>query len=175
METVGRRLVMGMEALRVADEQMTADPGSFDELYHREYDGQVRRAYLMTGSGADAHDIVHDCLVGLLRNWATVRDPVAYLNRSVTNGCRRHAQRASRRVLQPVAADRVADGEPPASDEVEMGQLLLDLPFRQRAVVVLRFYGAMTEVEIAAALDIATGSVGPTLHRALDRLRGVLQ
>jgi DNA-directed RNA polymerase specialized sigma24 family protein len=48
------------------------------------------------------------------------------------------------------------------------------LPFNQRAVVVLRFYVGLNNVEIAEALGCATGSVGPWLDRALKQLRKVM-
>jgi RNA polymerase sigma factor (sigma-70 family) len=45
------------------------------------------------------------------------------------------------------------------------------LPARQRAVVALRFWSDMSEVEIANALGWPAGTVKSTLHRALKQLR----
>jgi len=52
--------------------------------------------------------------------------------------------------------------------------LLDGLPFNQRAVIVLRFYIGLSNVEIADGLDCPPGSVGPLLNRALEHLRKVM-
>ena len=49
------------------------------------------------------------------------------------------------------------------------------LPFNQRAAVVLRFYAQMTENDIAEALDVPRGSIGPWINRALTTMRKELQ
>ncbi len=148
---------------------------SFADLYDSEYDRQVRRAYLLLGSGNDAHDVVAECLVALHRRWESVRNPAAYLNRSVTNACHRHSRRHRRERVDQPDHRRADPSATTGFDRVDIGDALLALPFRQRAAVVLRFYGGLTENEIAHALGIRPGSVGPTLHRAMNRLREVLQ
>lgn len=45
------------------------------------------------------------------------------------------------------------------------------LPPRQRAVIVLRFYGGLSEQEIADALGCAPGTVKSTSSAALKALR----
>ena len=54
-----------------------------------------------------------------------------------------------------------------------MWRALGDLPPRQRAVVVLRFYEDLTERDIAEALGCAVGTVKSQLSRALSTLRGL--
>ena len=56
-------------------------------------------------------------------------------------------------------------------EAVAVGQLLLSLPFRQRASIVLRFYAHMTEAEIAEGLGCRPGTIGPAIHRGLKKLR----
>lgn len=66
--------------------------------------------------------------------------------------------------------------EPTLSDDADaMAELLLELPFRQRAAVVLRFYGGQSEAEIADVLDCRPGTVGSLIHRALKALRTTLE
>jgi len=48
------------------------------------------------------------------------------------------------------------------------------LPWKQRAVVVMKFYEDPTEREIAERMDIRPGSVGPTLNRAMKKLRAAV-
>lgn len=140
----------------------------FQDVYEAEYDRQVRRAGLLVGDGDAAHDIVQDSFAGLLSRWAEIANPGGYLNRSVLNGCRDHARRRHRRERFARSEPTSAHG-PPELDP--LWDVLVRLPFNQRAVVVLRYYGDLTEAEIAEALDCPTGSVGPWLRRALDRMR----
>jgi DNA-directed RNA polymerase specialized sigma24 family protein len=49
--------------------------------------------------------------------------------------------------------------------------LILDLPARQRAVLVLRFYEDLTEAETARQLNVSVGTVKRHAVRALATLR----
>ena len=49
------------------------------------------------------------------------------------------------------------------------------LPFRQRAVLVLRYYRDLSEGEIADALGCRPGTVKSLATRALDQLRKVIE
>lgn len=53
-------------------------------------------------------------------------------------------------------------------------RLLAALPPRQRAVIVLRFYEDLTEVEVARVLDCSVGTVKSNSSRGLARLRQAL-
>lgn len=156
---------------------MNADPPAtvdivvvtVDDLHRARYDAEVRRAALLTGSRTVAHDIVADAFVDLIGRWDDVRDPAAYLSRSVLHGARRSGRR--RRREEP--RDRL-DHWSTEDHPDELTDALDALPWKQKAVVVLRYYEARTENEIADELGIRPGSVGPTLHRALRKLRGAL-
>ena len=49
--------------------------------------------------------------------------------------------------------------------------MLLTLPVRQRAALVLRFWSGLSEAEIAEALDVRPGTVKSLVHRGLAALR----
>jgi RNA polymerase sigma factor (sigma-70 family) len=150
-------------------EASSESPVTFTELYTREFQPLVRLATLMTGRVEIARDVVQEAFVKLHVKWPGVRDPGAYVRRSVVNGCRSHHRWERRRRGRPAA------GEPSVDLAVDDTLAALDrLPHRQRAALVMKFYEGRTEREIADALGCRPGSVGPMVQRALERMRDAL-
>lgn len=147
-----------------------ASPGDreFIDFYRAEQPGQVRRAALMLGSDEAANDVVHDVLTAMYRSWDSITEPGPYLNRAVLNGCRAVGRDRSRQVR---LRERLHSPHPATSHDEVLLDVVARLPFNQRAAVVLRFYAQMSEREIADALDVPTGSVGPWIHRALNQMK----
>jgi len=56
-------------------------------------------------------------------------------------------------------------------DDHEMRRLLDKLPDRQRAIVVMRFFGGLTQAEIAERIGVSQMHVSRLLARSLDELR----
>jgi DNA-directed RNA polymerase specialized sigma24 family protein len=163
---------MTLEGIGLADvevESTAASPVTFSELYEREFLPLVRLSMLMVGRVDVARDIVQDAFVRLHVKWPTVRDPLAYVRRSVVNGCRSQRRWERRRraddALLDVPVDLGVDHTLAA---------LQALPHRARAAVVMKFYEGRTEQEIADVLGCRPGSVGPMVHRALAALREAL-
>lgn len=141
-------------------------PEGFEVLYREQYAPMVRLAVLLVGSTEPAEELVQDAFIRVRRRWSEIEHHSAYLRVVVVNGCRSHHRRRAlerRRLPEPDIA------QPGAPDE--MWDAIAALPFRQRAVVTLRFYEDLPEAEIAAALGCPPGTVASTLHRALARLR----
>ncbi len=161
------KYVEGSEMAPVAVSQ----PDTFSEFYRSEHDGQVRRSYLMLGDLALAHDVVAEAFASVFGRWGTIREPGPYLNRVVINGCRDAARHREREPLVAEPAVEV-NGVDPAD---YLADLLLSLPFRQRAAIVLRFYGRCSEAEIASYLQCRPGTVGSLVHRGLKALRHQLE
>jgi RNA polymerase sigma factor (sigma-70 family) len=153
----------------------------------------VRLARVLVDSPETAEDLVQDAFVHLHRHWGSVREPRAYLHRSVVNACRSHHRRAWReraRGSRPDAeagpgeangpgdrAQPVVDGvvEQGRSDDAEvLGVALAVLPYRQRAALVLRYYADLPDAEIAVVLACRPGTVASLVHRGLQRLREVV-
>jgi RNA polymerase sigma-70 factor (sigma-E family) len=134
-----------------------------------------RAAYLLTGDHQAAEDLVQDTYVVLVRRWkksGTV-DPEAYVRRILysrfVDGWRRR-----RLVEQPSDAppDTIsADEAGAATDRLTLEAALNRLTPRQRAVLVLRFYEDLTEVQAADALGVSTSTVKSQTRVALQRLR----
>ncbi len=146
--------------------------GAFGDFYRRELDGQVRRAALLLGSDELANDVVHDAFVSVYSRWESLDSPGPYLNVAVLNGCRGlHRRRTRYQRLLPRLLDRGVE----SSEAEHLDDVLAQLPFNQRAAVILRFYAGSTTDEIASALGCAPGSVGPWIDRALGKMRKALR
>ncbi len=146
------------------------DALGFSDFYADHYTELVRLATLLSGSADAAPDLVQDCFVGLHGRWTSVHDPLPYVRRSVVHACASHHRRVTRgRRLPPPEA-------PPRELEAhEMEDALAKLPARQRAAVVLRYYGDLPDAEIARALHCRPGTVRSLIHRALADLRRTIE
>jgi RNA polymerase sigma factor (sigma-70 family) len=146
-----------------------SDGGGFAEFYGREYDKAVRLAWLLTGSRAAAEDVAQDAMAGLYRRFAAVEAPDAYLRRAVVNLARswhRDERRRRERVSMLEREQRGLD-----LGDARMLEAVGQLPYRQRVVIVARYWGEWSESEIARALGCRRGTVKSLASRALDRLR----
>lgn len=135
-----------------------------------------RRAQLLTGDGASADDLVQETLAKLYLAWNRVKDRDsldAYARRIMLNefnsGWRRPWRRRER--TTDVVPDRAVHDRPDDGSRGEMWRFVQTLPPKQRAVIVLRYYEELSEVEIADALGISTGTVKSQASRALASLR----
>jgi RNA polymerase sigma-70 factor (sigma-E family) len=150
----------------VASAEWVAPEPAFGRLYEARFAEMVRLAFLLTGSTETAQDLVQDSFVRLHRKWSTVRTPDAYLRTAVVNACRSHHRRRARERSKRVEPDGVA-----VLGADELADVLLKLPYRQRAAIVLRYYHDLPDREIAEALNCRVGTVASSIHRALARLR----
>lgn len=131
----------------------------------------LRTAYLLTGSHADAEDLVQTALLRVVPRWPRIAgDPEPYVRRvlareSVT---RWRGRRWRERYVEqpPERAD-----SPTTSDRVVLRGALAQLSPRQRAVLVLRYYDDLTEAATADALGISVGTVKSHAREGLARLR----
>jgi RNA polymerase sigma-70 factor (sigma-E family) len=137
----------------------------------------LRTAYLLTGSAQNAEELVQDTLVRLYPKWERVAAadvPLAYVRRSLTNGYINQARRASRREYAYEDVPERIDQRDPVTqlaDRDEIWAGLRDLPDRQRAALVLRFFEDLSDDESAAALGCRVGTVRSLVSRGLATLR----
>ncbi len=137
----------------------------FEELFAAERGPMTRLAFLLVGSEAVAEEVVQDAFAQVYERWDRLDRPGGYLRTCVVHGARRAGKRRSRDL-------RVVHVEPHVDLEArELLDALGRLRPAWRAVVVLRFYGDMTQDEIAETLGMRVGTVKSTLHRALGQLR----
>ena len=139
-----------------------------------------RTAHLLTGDVHTAQDLVQTTLARLYLRWDHVSraDNIdAYARKALVNEFRTAWRRPVHRVEKIV--ELVPDEPAPASAEYDgnreaVWRLVCSLPPKQRAVVVLRFYEQLTEVEIAELMGISVGTVKSQSSRALAALRTAL-
>ena len=108
-------------------------------------DRLLRTAVLLTGSREAGQDLLQTALERLLRHWRTLNgDPEGYLRRTLYNLAADGFRRQSR--LQRKLLLLRADTRPPPDVTAEVDlrdalvRMLVQLPPRQRAVLVLRYW-----------------------------------
>jgi len=151
-------------------------------LYRAHHRDLVRLATLLVDDQGSAEEAVQDAFVAVARRGSDgIEDPAAYLRTAVLNNARSvlRKRRVRRRHLRSVENPAVAPG---ADHEVlvdeEARQVLAalgELSERQREVLVLRYWADLSEIEIAAALGISTGSVKTHAHRGTAALARILE
>jgi RNA polymerase sigma factor (sigma-70 family) len=136
-------------------------------LYRRQRDAMVRLARLLTGSTAVAEEVVQEAFLKMHQLGQRPQNPDGYLRTTVANLSRSHLRRLrlERRVS---SRERVTFIDPEID---ETWEAVCRLPFRQRAVLALRFYEDLAEADIASVLRCRPGTVKSSLHRGLARLR----
>ena len=148
---------------------------TFDEWTRSGLPQLLRFATVLCGSAHLAEDVVQDVAIKAQRNWSRIGaadSPDAYLRRMTVNEYLSWRRKWSRYVpiaevdsgTSPDHADRTAD-----RDQL-LGELA-KLPRRQRAVLVLRYFGGLTDNEIAETIGCSPGTVRAHASRALATLR----
>jgi RNA polymerase sigma-70 factor (sigma-E family) len=144
----------------------------FDEFVIQRGDALWRSAWLLAGDAQLAEDLVQASLGKSYRVWRRMGPDEfeAYVRRTVFTtylGWRR--RRSFHEQPTEHLPDRVDSATArPSHDTV---RALLQLPPRQRAVVVLRYFDDLTERRTAEVLGCSVGTVKSQTARALTSLR----
>jgi RNA polymerase sigma-70 factor (sigma-E family) len=147
-------------ASRVADRQ-------FEDFVRREFPSIRRTAFLIVGDSSLAEDLTQEGFAKAFVRWSrvsTLDRPGAWVRRVVIRDAVRLAQR--RRRVEP-SMPTVC--EPESNDA--LAEAITQLPTRQRAAVVLKYWDGLTSAEIADALGCRTATVDVHLHRARQQLK----
>jgi RNA polymerase sigma-70 factor (sigma-E family) len=151
-------------------------------LFEGHYVSLVRMARLLVDDRETAEDVVMDAFTSLYRRWTAVRDPdeaYRYVRSCVLNGARSQLRRRRLRrrhesgsPQQEATRDCLETNE---ADRSTVTQLLGTLPYRQRQVLVLRYFVDLTEAQIAFELGVSPGSVKTHASRGLATLARALE
>jgi RNA polymerase sigma-70 factor (sigma-E family) len=149
----------------------------FTEFVHASWPALYRTAYLMLGERGLAEDLVQTALAKTYASWGKVRELDAargYARTTLVNTASSWFRKKSWRNEHPTERlqEHAYDDDPSVRPAIM--QALAQLPPRQRAVVVLRFYDDLSVADTAHALGCAAGTVKSQTSDALAALRRLL-
>lgn len=143
-------------------------------------DALLRHAYVLCGNHDDAADLVQAGLIatfGRLRNGFAVERAEAYVRRAIASAYIDRGRRVSRwraTAHLHVAPEKVEAADVGTDRRIDLKAQLDALSPRERACVVLRFYGDQKVDDIAADLGISSGAVKRYLSDGLAKLATAL-
>ena len=157
------------------------DSDSFLQLFDDHHLPLFRFAYRMTGSVADAEDVVQECFLELLRpgcSYDPKRTPIrTYLFGVVRN---QSLKRLAKGVPSGEEVEQVWNGRSPEGEvlrtEMEnmVSRAVRQLPEGQREALILAHYEQMPLAEIAGVMGIEVTAVKSRLQRARGQLKETL-
>ncbi len=158
---------------------MPRDIAEFSEYVTLRWPRMLRTARLLTGEHALAEDLVQTALEKCYAAWPRLRAyeaADAYVRRTIVNT---YLSWRRKKAWGEVPRDRFDDHPTAdAADSVPQRSVLMDalaeLPARQRAAVVLRYYEDLSVQQTAELLGCSTGTVKSQTSDALSNLRDLL-
>ena len=154
---------------------------AFLQLFDEHHLPLFRFAYRLTGSAADAEEIVQECFLELLRpecSYDARRTPIrTYLFGVVRNQALKRRRKSSVEGRNGVESHQV----PSPEDQLWHTELadvvaraVMELPETQREVLILAHYEHMPLAEIARVMALEVTAIKSRLQRARAQLREVL-
>ena len=151
-------------------------PDTKAALYERYAPAMMRVAYHLTGSRADAEDVLHDVFLTLpdaLRRYEERGRLEGWLVRLTARTALTRGRRRRRAAETPID-NKAIPGPATSTDRVDLQAALHALPTSLRAVVVLKEIEGYSHAEIAKILGLSVGASEVRLCRAMKRLREAL-
>jgi RNA polymerase sigma-70 factor (sigma-E family) len=160
----------------------TTDEDAFRDFVVGRSPSYLRVAYLLTGDWGHAEDLLQTSLAKVYRAWGRLRDHDnldAYVRRVMVNTHTTWWRRAWK-AEQPTGTGTLPEHAGPddhgtSDDRDRLRRALLELPPKQRAVVVLRHYEDLGEAEVARLMGCSVGTVKSQCARGLAKLRDALR
>jgi RNA polymerase sigma-70 factor (ECF subfamily) len=159
---------------------------AWESLVQQHQQAVFRLAYLLTGDAADAEDVAQEAFIRAFRSlerFDTAR-PWRPWVLSITANLARNRRRTIGRYLANLSRFARLNPEPvfnPEGQIVEqhraqaLWQAVRRLERPDQEVIYLRYFLELPVEEAAAVLQVAEGTVKSRLHRALIRLRAVVE
>ncbi|MDQ6886713.1 MAG: sigma-70 family RNA polymerase sigma factor [Gemmatimonadota bacterium] len=155
-------------------------PEALGELYARHGNAVMAVAYRLTGSAADAEDVVHDVFLGLPEGLARYEERgtfESWLRQLAARVALTRLRSVSRQREVPLGQLPLIANAPSAEslgDRVALAAAVASLPPALRVVFVLKVIEGYPHARIAEILDISVGASEVRLVRAIKTLRRTL-
>ncbi|MFF4347342.1 SigE family RNA polymerase sigma factor [Streptomyces sp. NPDC001530] len=159
-------------------EQARAD--GFDGFVAARWSALFHLARLLAGGDRHrAEDLLQEALVKLWFVWPKIAEeaPEAYVRKVLARAAARSARRrwwGERPVEELPDLPQVGDVSAAVVERSRLEAALAQLPARQRAAVVLRYYQDLPEKQVAEALGCPVGTARSHASRGVARLRQIL-
>jgi RNA polymerase sigma-70 factor (ECF subfamily) len=173
---------------RVFDEYLAAaaragDRGAFSRLAESWQPKLLAHAWRLTGDADVARDVVQDAWADIVRGLPRLGDAALFPAWAYRIVSRRAADAIAKRVktrrliaaAEGLRGDDEAASVEAAADAGPLARAIAALPPDHRAAVALFYIEDFSVAEIAAALDVPTGTVKTRLMHARNRLRAALK
>ncbi len=177
-----------MDEVTAIRRMKAGDFGGLESLMERYQVKAARAAFLITRDTAKAEDVVQEVFLRIFQRaqrFDETRPFEPYLMRSVINSALNACRGETRSISiegNVETVERLVSQAASVESQAEYSQLkreilgaLGQLPPRQRAAIVQRYYLDMSEQEMALALDAAPGTVKWLLNSARNGLRDLLK
>jgi RNA polymerase sigma-70 factor (sigma-E family) len=138
----------------------------------------LRTATLLTPDRHTAEDVYQETLHRLFMRWSRVNNPGGFCRQVMHNIVIDLARARQRRPRELELRDSYDGKDPQSGDPASAAELrptvlaaLDTLTVHQRAIVVLRYFGDLSQDEVAELLGVSPGTVKSTASIAVARLR----
>lgn len=152
-------------------------PPEFGDLYERHADLVFRAALRVTGSAADAEDILQSVFLRVLTREVRLdeaRSPEAYLRRAAINAGIDLIRRHSVRPTDPVGEHLASQQESSPYLKEQLRRAIAQLPPRDAELFVLRYVEGLSNGELSEMFDVEKVTVATRLHRIRQSLQEML-
>lgn len=174
-----------MDEIKLVQQFKRGDKPAFDALYEKYKNILLRMAYLVSGSLADAEDIVQETFVKCYLHIGELKKPEGFkpwLFQILYRTAYSHAKKRRREIpsediaLQADTADRHTPLDRMMESEAEKAvkDAIGSLDLKHRAVVVMYYYNELSTKEIAGILECSEGTVKSRLFMARKKLKEIL-
>jgi RNA polymerase sigma-70 factor, ECF subfamily len=150
-----------------------ADWAAAEELFASAYPrlaGWVRR---LVDDDETAHEIASEAFTRLLSRWSSLENPQSYLYMIATNLIRDHWRKTERerKAMRTVTASVTTDPVSHPVQDVDVRNLIQELPPRMRNAFLLHYYAGFGVREVADMLGRPEGTIKADLFQARNRLK----
>jgi RNA polymerase sigma-70 factor (ECF subfamily) len=145
-------------------------PSTIERLYREEGRKLWWALLAYAGDREVASDAVAEAFAQALARGDAIADPRAWVWRTAFRVAAGELQR--RRRIDPELPDLPDPSQPQA---YELVSILRELPGKQRAAIVMRYYADRPVSDVAAALGVSQATARVHLHRGRRRLKRLLE